>query len=254
MIRGMYTALSGMIVEEKKQTVVSNNMANANTFGYKTKKMNVKSFEQVMLENKDVTRGQGKNSLGKTSYGVEIDDVTIDTSQGAFKQTDSATDLALEGKGYFLVKGGDDKRFYTRNGKFAKDIMGDLVDSNGNKVIGKDKNGKEVYIHIGNKDFNVNHKGEVFVDKNYLCDLKIVDFKNKQDMVKIGENLFFNKGDEQQGVALVKQGNLEMSNVNISDEYTNMITAYRSFETNYKVLSKINETLGKSVTEIGRVR
>jgi len=254
MIRGMYTALSGMIVEEKKQGIISSNLANSNTIGYKSQKVNNKSFNEVLLKNGDVTSGSGENRLGNVSFGVEIDDISTNYGQGAFKATDKATDLALEGTGFFVVKGSDDQNYYTRNGNFKKDLAGFLIDNNGNRLTSKSDNGKVTDIFVGNKELSINERGEVYLDKTLSYQLNIVDFDNYDNLQMVGDNLFKNADEEIESNAYIKQGQLEMANVNASDEYADMITAYRSFESNYKVLSTLDRNLEKSVNQLGRIR
>ncbi|WBW95408.1 flagellar hook-basal body complex protein [Oceanirhabdus sp. W0125-5] len=254
MIRGMYTALSGMIVEEKKQGVISNNLANSNTIGYKAQRVNNKSFNEVLLKNGDTSTGTGENELGNVSFGVEIDDISTNYKQGAFKATDKATDLALEGSGFFVVTGANGQKFYTRNGNFKKDIAGFLIDNNGNRLTSKNDSGEITDIFVGNKELSINERGEVYLDKILSYQLNLVDFEDYKNLQKVGDNLFKNEDEEIDSKAYIQQGQLEMANVNASDEYADMITAYRSFESNYKVLSMIDKSLDKSVNQLGRVR
>lgn len=254
MIRGMYTALSGMIVEEKKQGVISNNLANSNTIGYKSQRVNNKSFNEVLLKNGDDPSGSGENKLGNVSFGVEIDSISTNYGQGAFKATEKATDLALEGNGFFVVKGADDQKYYTRNGNFKKDLAGFLIDNNGNRLTSKGNNGEVTDIFVGNKELSINERGEVYLNKILSYELNIVDFEDYDNLQKAGDNLFKNSDQEIESKSYIKQGQLEMANVNTSDEYADMIAAYRSFESNYKVLSALDKSLEKSVNQLGRVR
>ena len=102
MIRGLYTAVSGMISLEAKQSSITSNLANINTNGYKAEEVNLKSFDEVMIQNRDnknnVTKG-----IGTLSLGVQIDGTSIRKEQGILKATDKTTDFAIDGEGYFIV-------------------------------------------------------------------------------------------------------------------------------------------------------
>lgn len=260
MIRGLYTAVSGMIVNEAKQGVISNNLSNAGTIGYKGEDLSSKSFNEVMLKNYDKIENNENvaNKIGSISLGSEIDEINVRFTQGNFKQTNRQTDFALEGRGFFTVERmvGDKKQlFYTRNGNFNVDLSGNLVNSNGDKVMGKNAStGRLESIYVGNGSLYCNEFGEVSVNGEKKYTLNIADFEDYKQLQKVGDNNFMTNAEPLKGSAYIRQGNIEMSNINITDEYVNMMTVYREFEGASKVIQTLNETLGKSVNDLGRVK
>jgi flagellar basal-body rod protein FlgG len=141
MIRGLYTAVSGMITQEAKQDVVTNNLANVNTVGFKVDNLATKSFNEVLLSNRDkIVNGRNvKVNLGTINFGSKIDEVATSFTQGTLDKTDKETDFAIEGKGFFAVErnnGVNTERYYTRDGHFHVNSQGFLVNDSGDKVIG----------------------------------------------------------------------------------------------------------------------
>ena len=105
MIRGLHTAVSGMITLEAKQSVITNNLANVNNNGYKANNLIVKSFNDVIVQNKD--NGAGKNKhIGTMNLGSRIDETYINFEQGVLKNTNKDNDFAIEGEGFFVVRRG----------------------------------------------------------------------------------------------------------------------------------------------------
>lgn len=259
-IRGIYTAVSGMIVNEAKQGVISNNLSNAGTIGYKGQDLSSKSFKEVMLKNYDKIENNKNvaNKIGSMSFGTEIDEVNTRFTQGNFKQTDKQTDFALEGPGFFTVErmvGDENQLFYTRNGNFNVDLSGYLVNSNGDKVMGKNSStGRLESIYVGNSSLYCNEFGEISIDGEKKYTLNVVDFEDYKQLEKVGDNNFKTDEEPLKGSAFVRQGSIEMSNINITNEYVNMMTIYREFEGGSKVIQTLNETLGKSVNDLGRVK
>ncbi|MGL4739315.1 MAG: flagellar hook-basal body complex protein [Sarcina sp.] len=252
MIRGLYTAVSGMISLEAKQSAVTNNMANINTNGYRTEEVNLKSFDEVMIQNKDNNLGK-KEKIGSLSLGVEIDGTSLREEQGVLKITDRTTDFAIDGEGYFVVNR-NGENFYTRDGKFRVTTSGYLVNSSGDSVIGKNiATGALEPIFVGNDDFIMNKNNEISVKGN-LPVYEIATAKFDEKLPKYGDNLYKGTNPSFESVVYVAQGNLEQSNVSIVNEMTNMISVMRAFETNQKIVQTMDDILGKAANEIGTVR
>lgn len=260
MIRGLYTAVSGMIVNEAKQGVISNNLSNAGTIGYKGEELSAKSFNEVMLKNYDKIEGNKNvaNKIGTISLGKEIDEMNVRFTQGNFKSTEKQTDFALEGRGFFTVErtvGEGNQLFYTRDGNFKVDLSGYLVNSSGDKVMGKSNStGNLEPVFVGNGKLYCDEFGGISVNGEKKYSLNVVDFEDYKQLERVGDNNYMTNQQPQKASAYVRQGNLEMSNINISDEYANMMTVYREFEGGSKVIQTLNDCLGKSVNELGKVK
>lgn len=258
MIRSLYTAVSGMITQQAREEVITNNLANANTTGFKNDDLSVKKFDDVLIQNYDKKVGDKnvRNVIGSLSNGSQIGNVNTDFSQGNIESTENTTDFALEGKGFFEVQrstGNTDNTYYTRDGHFHTDISGNLVTASGDKVLGTDASGNQTPINVGNGQIITDDNGSISVDGVQKYKFKLADFSDYKTLKKVGDNLYQGSGATDSKAA-VKQNALEKSNVNVINEMVNMMTTMRSFETNQKIVQSLDETLNKAVNEVGSVR
>lgn len=258
MIRGLYSALNGMIVQEAKQDVITNNLANASTVGFKQNDLSVSDFGDMLLQNYDKVSGgrNVRNVIGSISLGSKINGVNTEFSEGTIKQTDIDTDFAIEGKGFFTVsrqEGNANNTYYTRDGHFHVNINGALVDDSGDTVLGRNlQTGAMGEINVGNGKMACDAQGNISVNGTPRYKLNTVDFGNYNSLTKIGDNLYSGNNPTQSNVT-VRQKSLESSNVNVMSAMADMITTMRSFESNQKAVQSIDETLDKLVNEVGRV-
>ena len=260
MIRGLYTAVTGLITGEAKQSVVTNNLANANTTGFKSENLSIKKFDDVLIQNYDkIVNGENtRNVIGSLSMGSQIDDINTYFTQGVLQTTNKSTDFAIEGNGFFTVQrdnGIDNKNYYTRSGDFHVDGQGYLVTDSGDKVLGKNKVTNDIEpIFVGDGKLQSDKYGNISINDENLYKFNTVDFQDYKSIKKIGDNLFEGASPIENENITVKQNALEKSNVNITNEIVNMMTIMRNFESNQKVIQAIDETLGKAVNEVGTVR
>lgn len=254
MIRSLYTSVSGLISLEAKQSIITNNMANANTIGYKSQNIGLKSFDEVLIENKDkISNGMPqRNEIGSLSMGVRLDENNELWTQGMFKETNKQTDFSIDGRGFFTVernKGNATERYYTRDGNFKIDIQGYLVTNQGDRVLGT--NG---HIYVGNGDIKSDNQGRLNINGRDAGAFLTADFDKYEDLGKAGNNLYSGENPIYNRQIFVGQGVLEGSNVNVISEMTEMMTTMRNFETNQKMVQMIDESLGKAANEIGTIR
>jgi len=260
MIRALYTAVTGLITEEAKQSTVTNNIANANTIGFKSDDLSIKKFDDVLIQNYDKTVGgqNVKNVIGSLSMGSKIDELNTDFAQGVFETTTKATDFAIEGNGFFTVQRDDGittKNYYTRSGNFHIDGTGFLATDSGDKVLGTNSTTNALEpIYVGNGKLQADNSGNISIDGQNSYKFNTVDFANYNSLQKVGDNLFDGANPIQNGNVTVKQNTLEKSNVNVTTEMVNMMAIMRNFESNQKIIQSIDETLGKAVNEVGTVR
>ena len=262
MIRGLYTAVNGLITQEAKMDVITNNMANANTTGFKGDTLSVKKFDDVLIESYDRKNGLNSNPkvIGNLSLGSRIDETSTSFEQGLLQATDVETDFALEGRGFFTVlrdNGAGTQKYYTRDGHFHLNSAGVLVNSSGDSVLDSDGN----KITIGDNKFSSDSSGNITIENGNKVKLSVVDFNVGQptgqaykNLIKEGDNLYKTTEQEQQSTANVTQKSLEKSNINVISQMVDMMTTMRTFESNQKVLQAIDESLGKTVNEVGSVR
>lgn len=259
MIRGLYTAISGMITQEAKQDVITNNLANANTVGFKQDNLAAKKFDDLLVQNYDkIVGGKNvKNTIGSLSFGSGIDEVKTDFTQGMIENTDKPTDFAIDGRGFFQVSRNDGvatNTYYSRDGHFHVNTAGYLVNDSGDNVLGTNVNTNNVEpINVGNGKVVVDGSGNIRVDNQLKYKFNFADVNNTKDLTKVGDNLYSAKNVIQVN-ANVKQNALEKSNVNVVSTMVDMMNVMRSFETNQKVVQAMDDTLGKAVNDVGSIR
>ncbi|MDX8047615.1 flagellar hook-basal body protein [Gracilibacillus sp. S3-1-1] len=273
MLRGFYTATNGMLTQQRRQEVLSNNMTNAQTPGYKQDQTALRAFPELLMqrvENRDIPTSQGTKvptmtEIGAINSGVYVQETIPDFVQGGLRQTDIATDMALAqgetpddtGSIFFTVQNGDGDVRYTRNGNFTVDGEGNLTTNEGFYVLDNEGNP----INTDNMSFTVTPEGFVQTDNGEVA-LDISYSANANDLVKNGQDLFELGEDAEalvdaRGVAglqfNVLQNQLENSNVDTGQTMTDMMQAYRSFEANQKIIQQYDRSLDKAVNEIARL-
>ena len=259
MVKGLYTAYTGLRNEQRRLDVISNNIANSNTTGYKKMGVTSQSFSQELAARvDDDSDGYLVKGIGDVSLGVKIGETYTDFSQGGFRETGNAYDVALEGDGFFTIsttdKSGTEHIRYTRDGSFTVTRDGYLVTKDGDFVLGT--NNQRIQIPGANTaDVSMDSLGNVYANEVLVGRLQIVDFQNKDALSLYGENMFeaLPEAGMVASTALTRQGYLETSNVNVINEMVSMITITRAYETNQKMMQTIDSTLDKAVNEIGKV-
>lgn len=249
MLRGLYTAASAMATQRSKMDVVTNNIVNAQTTGFKKDTVISSSFDNVMLQEMDAEKVLNyRRGVGPYSFGTYVDRVHTGFSQGMPQVTGKQTDIAIYGEGFFAIETGAGER-YTRAGNFEVDQAGYLVTDTGDFVLGE--NGR---IQIGAGEFSVSSQGSITVDNAELDRLRIVTFADPDGLQKQGGNLYAGAGALEATDFKLVQGHLEGSNVEVADELVKMLTTYRAYEASQKVLTMTDDTLGLAVNDIGRLR
>lgn len=256
MIRGLYITASGMLTKQTEMENLSNNIANINTPGFKKEDVATKAFDKVLLENRDkVSNGRAYTSkIGELEMGVGIDATSNAMTQGIIEDTGNKFDFAIVGDGHglelFNVQDDNGNIKYTRNGKFKLDSEGLLLTQEGYKVIGN--NGQP--IRLKTSDISLNNDGTIAGAQTSGVKFAISKFDAK-DLQKDSAafNCFIGNNPQTDNTSSVRQGCLEKSNVDPIQVVTQMISIMRSYESNQKVMQQMDETLGKTVNEVGRV-
>ena len=266
MMRGFYTAASGMFAQQRRTEMLTNNMANANTPGYKADQSSVRAFPEMLLRRFDAPSSQagGRVALpmnrlvGSLNTGTYLQEVSPRFTQGDLRQTDRQTDLALTdaagGTVFFTVdQNGDTK--YTRNGSFTLDPEGLLTTGSGWPVL--DENGNR--IRLASDQFTVDSNGVIREGGAEVARLGIAVANNPLELIKEGSGLYRTEDGNalpaanQNAQYSVSQGFVEGSTVDVSRSMTDMLAAYRTFEANQKILQAYDRSMEKAVNEIGRV-
>ncbi len=253
MTRGFFIAGTGMMLQRRNMEVITSNITNADTVGYKKDILTSRTFNDVLLERINDTAVVGQTrQVGPLNWGTRVDQLYVDYQIGNFEESGNPTDIALAGDAFFALNTPQGER-YTRAGNFVVNAQGYLTNPDGHAVLGQ--NGP---VYVGGRDFSVDSLGNIAIDGTVTDRLRLVTFGDNAGLRKQGDNLYFSTGGQPQvagiGEVEVLQGFTENSNVDIGREMVDMITVYRTYETNQRMLTMIDETVGKAVNEIGRLR
>ena len=249
------TAATGMLAQQLNVEVIANNIANMNTTAFKRQRA---EFQDLLYQNLDQV-GTDTSDTGtieptgvQIGTGVETSAVYRIMEQGGITITDNPLDLAIDGRGYFLVELPSGETAYTRAGAFQLSPDGDIVTSEGYLVQ------PGITVPENATSISINPNGEVFVtvdnqtNPTQVGQFDLATFANPAGLEAIGGNLFLesnSSGSPTTGTAgstsfgLILQGNLENSNVNVVQEITTMITAQRAYEMNAKVIESADEMM-----------
>jgi len=259
MIRGIYTAASGLGVLQSRMDATSNNLANVSTTGYKQDRVQVASFPDLVLQERVRVSvggiGLGAwNPVGRTNQGAVVTGVFTDHSSGILQETGQETDLALSGEGFFAFEAGgqgENRVLYSRDGELHRDAEGYLVNPRGHRLLGE--NGP---VQVGAGDFTVGPDGTLTTSDDSQVRLSILNFPDKNGLVKEGDGYF--SAPAGQGVAAenpgVSQRFLERSNVDVTSEVVSMIEITRAYEATQKLVQAQDEMLSKAINQVGAVR
>lgn len=247
MIKGIYASGSGMLPRMLRLEVIGNNLANINTTGFKRDNI----FVQI-LKDSAVTQSQGTGEL----VGLDVHEYT-EFTEGSLKQTNNQLDVAMQGRGFFVVETPRGVR-YTRNGNFSLSVDGTVVTAQGYPVLGNGGRIQLPDIHkLAQGDLSITEIGEIIVDKKPVGTLRIADFEDNSVLKKEAGTYFVasapEKGADVDGKdRLIRQGFLEESNVDGIEEMIAMVELSRNFESDQKAMQYQDGTLDKAM-EVGRV-
>jgi flagellar basal-body rod protein FlgG len=254
-MRALYTAASGMAAQELNVQVISNNIANMRTTGFKKQRA---AFQDLIYDHVKRVGAQASDQGTILPVGVDIGGgvKTVGTqrimTQGTLSPTGNDLDLAIRGEGLFKIQMPDGTYAYTRDGSFTTDNTGRIVTSNGNPVQ------PTITIPQGSSGLTINAQGQVTVTvqgsttPTLLGQIGLTRFINKTGLQPIGDNLFTEtpaSGPPQDGTANadgygdIQQQTLEQANVEAVTEISDLISAQRAYEMNAKVVSAADQML-----------
>lgn len=254
MVRGLYTSALGMTTQMNKLDIISNNIANVNTAGYKADGVITQSFSEELVKLMDSSEGKvsykNSQSVGKMSQGLFVDKIYTDFKNGSLKKTDASLDLAISGDGFFTVTDplrGEDERF-TRDGSFTISKDGYLITKDGCYVKGQNGN-----IRVPEGTIDISENGNIIVNSEIIDTLKMVSFEDNTKLRKQGAGLYSAISEDETipFKGTVEQGFIETSNVNSVKEMVEMISVSRLYEANQKMITTHDQTLSKAVNELG---
>src|SRR5512139_2452870 len=255
MLRSLFSGISGLKAHQMMLDVTGNNIANVNTTGFKTSSTTFEdTFSQMIKAAGAPVAPNGGTNPSQVGLGVRLAAIQTNFSQGAAQTTGRSTDLLIQGDGFFKVLNGT-QELYTRNGSFSLDTAGMLVTSEGYPV--QSTAGANITIPPGTYvSYSIANNGDVVgVDgagtPTVIATIGLATFPNPPGLEKVGGSLYrrtVNSGAEDLGVpgtlrGTLQSGALEMSNVDLGQEFTNLIISQRGFQANSKVITTSDELL-----------
>ena len=246
MVNGLYTASRAMTNILSKQDIHAQNIANASTNGFKMARL---------VNTAEVTSGRNDQGEIRQHEMQEISEITTSFAQGPMVRTANDYDLALSSPGFFTVEDDAGAQKYTRNGGLSLNSYGELVTLSGKRVL--DDSGSPIILKDGGT-VQFMEDGAIYVDGHRSARMGIVDFADVKKL-KYGVDGCFTNSDPEGNPPKapdtigVKTGFLEGSNVDPVNTMVNMIADYRNYEAAQRAMKAVDETLGRAVTDVGRV-
>jgi flagellar basal-body rod protein FlgF len=248
MIRGLWAAHAGMLSELERSDLMAQDLANQSIPGYRR---NMPGFETVFESMLSAWTGGRSEPTGVLGLGARLSGPNLGLDLGAIQDTGKSTNVALESPGFFVVQTAGGTR-YTRNGDWRVAGDGRLVTSGGHQVVGTDG-----AVRVSGSGFVVSRTGEVVSEGKVVGRLAVVDFADGRSLIHDADGLYMRVATAPEPTAVsepsLRQGALELSNVNPVSVMTSMMTAMRVYEANQKVVTALDEILNKAVNEVGRV-
>ena len=267
MMRALWTAASGMVSQQTNVDVISNNLSNVNTVGYKKESAQFKSLLYQTIQSKTTSaNGETKPVGAQVGLGVRNASITTNFVQGSITSTDLDTDFAIDGKGFFQVMNENGDILYTRNGSFNWSLGNNggvmLCNSEGLPVL--DTFGQAIDLSdeydtsklVIDADGNVCYPDEQNNPQPIGYQIGLVQFANPSGLEKASNSTY--KATDASGEAVyeveddalkkssIRQGYLESSNVQVVDEMVNLIVAQRAYEMNSKAITTADEMLSQA--------
>ncbi len=252
MLKGLWTAATGMAAQQLNVDVIANNLANVNTAGFKKSRADFQDLMYQTLRLPGATTATGTQLPTGIQVGMGSKPMGVQKlfSQGDYNQTNNELDLAIEGKGFFKVVSNDEE-VYTRAGNFKIDSEGYICTPAGDRLQ------PEIAIDPTTISISVDSSGTLVAfgpDNTELnrADIKLYSFPNPAGLFSMGRNLFRPteaSGEETEGtpgldgIGTIAQGYLEMSNVNVVEEMVGMIVAQRAYEVNSRAIQTSDQML-----------
>lgn len=268
-VKDLWVPLSGAISQQRKIDTLANNIANANTPGFKKDHLSFKEHLTVLekgYQDIDLPIKEWKPEDFYKSYDAENSYVKVagsftDFKQGSLVPTNNPLDLAIKGKGFFELLTPNGVR-YTRSGLFSQNKDGDLVTTSGNRLLSQLEQGANIkkpaerVIKITPGHINITPEGEVHINKKLISKISLVEFKDIHALRKEGNSLFINKDikniTEAPAESKILQGFVEQSNVNPVGEISELLKTYRHFESLQRAIKTYDSIGGRAVNEIAK--
>lgn len=249
-MKALYTAATGMAAQQQRIENIAHNLANVSTVGFKKSREN---FEDLLYENLPISspdQNTTRASMLQLGSGVRLASMSRDFSNGDLTSTGNTFDMALAGRGFFVVQDTAGNEFYTRNGQFGLNAEGELITQSGMRVS------PNIEIPMDANEVRIAEDGTITAVFNdspepvSLGTLRVVDFVNRAGLKALGGNLYTMSPESGNPLELnpddginIKQGFVEAANVDVAEELINMISAQRAFELTSKAVEAADKAM-----------
>lgn len=258
MLKGLYTAYTGMINEQHRMDTLTNNLANADTVGFKKEGATSQAFGDLLaVKIKDASVGRNiVQPIGYNNPGVKIGENYTDFSQGSYRVTGNTYDLAIAGDGFFTIeftnKAGETSTMYTRAGQFTLTREGFLVTEDGDYVLDTQNRRIQLNTLI---DSRIDQDGTIYQNDVAVATIQLTDFEDYNYLEKFAETYYrpVEGAVYTPANAVINSGYLEMANVQIVSEMVNLIAITRQYESNQKIIQTYDSSLEIAVNQLGKV-
>jgi len=263
LVRGLYAAASGALVAETAVDTIANNLANADTAGFKRTLLQVQAQPQRQIYRAQTDPGQAANAatagvstvtpIGSLGSGAQVYDTPASFEQGAIASTGNDLDVALSGPGFFAIRDANNTLSYTRDGAFLRDAQGYLTAQNGDRVLGD--NGAPIVLPQQGA-VTIDRTGTISVNGSSIGKLGITEFANLNALRPQGSDRFVDSGNTAGARPATNttalQGSIEKSNADVVRSMVDLITNERWFDANQQVIQTQDNTTGQAIQSVGR--
>ena len=249
MIKGLYSAASAMIANLARQSTLSHNISNMDTPGFKEILVSLEDWEKVpVIYPPGNTPPDDAQFIGDLGLGVDATTDITDFAQGGMRQTNQPYDFSIQGAGFFRIQTPDGER-YTRDGRFSRDVNGNLVTIDGFQVL--DDAGQVINLPEGNPA--VSTDGSMTVNGQVIAKLGLAGFENPETELKreLPNTFTAEGGSTSPTVGTIQQGYLEMSNANPTQLMTQMVAVARAYEAAQQMVKVQDDLLGRTISRLG---
>lgn len=252
MIRSLFSGVSGLRNHQVRMDTLSNNISNVNTTGFKGSRANFQDALSQTLRG----GGAGRNPM-QAGTGISVSSIGTKMEQGPLQMTGRKLDLAIQGAGFFKITNGIETVF-TRDGAFFLDDQFRIVNSNGYTLL--DTGDAEINLGGIPSDLSIDKNGVVIANGSPVTTIELWNFPNNEGLEKKGNSMYIQtsaSGTPEQksggatAMGTIESGYLEMSNVDLSEEFTTMITTQRGYQANSRIIT-VSDTLLEELIQLKR--
>lgn len=255
MMRGFYTATSGVLSQQKTIDVIANNITNVQTAGFKKDTLETSTFDDLLISKYEGINASNDKTVKNLSHASLVryaDSLYTNYEQGGIDNTGNPFDICIYGDGFFTLQDSDGNTLLSRRGQFALDSEGYLCTPGAGQLMGT--NGP---IKVNTSEFTVTSGGAVFVNDTYVDTIKMTFPNDVHKLVKYKEGYYIDTDPEKQTTGNIKgelkQNYIETSNVEITKEITDMMASSKLYQSCTQVIKMFDTLNQKAITEVSRV-